>query len=379
MREAAGTSPYGASVWFNQGCTIGCPECKGVEDASGSCGSQQGEATLPSSFFTYDVDKKSCGINPWCAPGSSPMMNPCGLAGGDVQQGKAGNGGDAPPGYNLGAKGTEMRDGAVGIHRTWVAGDVAEVSWAIIANHGGGYQYRLCPKDGDQSEECFQQTPLEFVGDTQQIQYCDLPKEGDHGENAMNRTATPDGFNGSIKILPSDWAAKLGGCDNKARDTIPAMRINTGTVPSGSTWTRNPIPACKNIAGGAFNMGCHVSSIEGKYSTPKATDFEFAPVGVDKSRDPLLLGGFGLGACFGCNQVDNPADCDKYGKFGRNNCTVDEVNGQSFSFNVLDTVRVPQVPAGDYVVSFRWDCEQTPQIWSQCSDVTIVVPAATSV
>ena len=26
----------------------------------------------------------------------------------------------------------------------WVAGGVAEVGWGIIANHGGGYQYRLC-------------------------------------------------------------------------------------------------------------------------------------------------------------------------------------------------------------------------------------------
>ena len=26
----------------------------------------------------------------------------------------------------------------------WVAGGMAEVGWGIIANHGGGYQYRLC-------------------------------------------------------------------------------------------------------------------------------------------------------------------------------------------------------------------------------------------
>ena len=68
----------------------------------------------------------------------------------------------------------------------WVAGGVAEVGWGIIANHGGGYQYRLCrwgssylissliynviydnqlcrkPETGmaDLTEECFQQMPL---------------------------------------------------------------------------------------------------------------------------------------------------------------------------------------------------------------------------
>ena len=39
------------------------------------------------------------------------------------------------------------------------------------ANHGGGYSYRLCktPAEGivGLTEECFQQTPLKFVGKTQ--------------------------------------------------------------------------------------------------------------------------------------------------------------------------------------------------------------------
>ena len=29
----------------------------------------------------------------------------------------------------------------------WTAGETVEVSWAIEANHGGGYQYRLCKRD----------------------------------------------------------------------------------------------------------------------------------------------------------------------------------------------------------------------------------------
>ena len=44
----------------------------------------------------------------------------------------------------------------------WVAGGVAEVGWGIIANHGGGYSYRLCRREegGALTEECFQQMPL---------------------------------------------------------------------------------------------------------------------------------------------------------------------------------------------------------------------------
>ena len=77
------------------------------------------------------------------------------------------HGGDAPPGYKLGTPGTEMGDGVKGLHRTWKIGDVVDASWAVVANHGGGYQYRLCPKGEEQTEECFQKTPLEFVGDEQ--------------------------------------------------------------------------------------------------------------------------------------------------------------------------------------------------------------------
>jgi hypothetical protein len=150
------------------------------------------------------------------------------------------------------------------------------------------------------------------------------------------------------------------------------MRINKGTIPEGSSWTRNPIPPCKNGFGGAFNVGCHVSSIVGKYSPPDASQFQFPPAGEDANRPGLLLGGFGAGACFGCNQDVNPPDCDKFGKAWRNNCTVDETDAQVFTWNIVDKVRVPKVTPGKYVVSFRWESEQTPQIWSTCSDVTIV-------
>ena len=30
---------------------------------------------------------------------------------------------------------------------------------------------------------------------------------------------------------------------------------------------------------------------------------------------------------------------------------------------IIDEIKVPTVPPGDYVVRWRWDCEQSPQIW----------------
>merc|ERR1711879_270120 len=44
----------------------------------------------------------------------------------------------------------------------------------------------------------------------------------------------------------------------------------------------------------------------------------------------------------------------------------------SFSFGIVDRVKIPaSLEPGPYVVSFRWDCEQSAQIWNQCSDVNI--------
>ena len=43
---------------------------------------------------------------------------------------------------------------------TWRQGGVEKVGWGILANHGGGYSYRLCRTGEQLTEECFQKTPL---------------------------------------------------------------------------------------------------------------------------------------------------------------------------------------------------------------------------
>merc|ERR1712000_775463 len=42
------------------------------------------------------------------------------------------------------------------------------------------------------------------------------------------------------------------------------------------------------------------------------------------------------------------------------------------NFNMVDHVIVPAgLTPGDYVLSWRWDCEVTTQVWLNCADVTI--------
>jgi len=220
----------GAScLWFNQGTTIGCPKATG----GGTVFPDKPDCSNPAqpTIQFGDKDLRTYGLNtiyrledytkhhPWRYPGSAPVENPCGLAGGWYTEGAAGNGGDAPPGVPQGTLGTDLPK--LLDQTVWIAGSTVEVAWGITANHGGGYQFRLCPASEEPTEACFQQHPLEFVGDTQWIQ------QG-HGVDVTNRTE------------------------------IPATRVSgSKVVPANSIWTKNPIPACNTpVSGGAQHTPC---------------------------------------------------------------------------------------------------------------------------
>merc|ERR1719445_1946649 len=73
------------------------------------------------------------------------------------------------------ANGTDLPPTARAERSVWPVGSVQEVSWAIYANHGGGYAYRLCKiEDGKEvTEDCFQNTHLEYATNTTTIRYLD--------------------------------------------------------------------------------------------------------------------------------------------------------------------------------------------------------------
>jgi lytic starch monooxygenase len=70
----------------------------------------------------------------------------------------------------------------------------------VRANHGGGYQYRICPLSEELSEECFQKHPLPFAG-----------------------------------AVALEW-------QNGSRLEIQGRFLSNGTVPAGSAWARQPMP-----------------------------------------------------------------------------------------------------------------------------------------
>merc|ERR1739844_752850 len=103
--------------------------------------------------------------NPWRSPGSAQVYSPCGNAGGNPLGCPVGTprgeGMDCPGGgYSHGPNAEDYFERLEDVYVTeWEVGSVVEVAWGIIANHGGGYSYRLCkvPDEGMSAlnEECF--------------------------------------------------------------------------------------------------------------------------------------------------------------------------------------------------------------------------------
>ena len=103
------------------------------------------------------------------------------------------------------------------------------MAWHLGANHAGGYSYRLCKMPeggiGDLTEECFQQNPLDFVGDIQWIEY----------QKDKNT-----GF----------------------RTELEALQTTEGTHPAGSMWRANQILPKKEEGGSSeYGSGTIIDSV----------------------------------------------------------------------------------------------------------------------
>lgn len=201
-----------ACYWYNQGCFIGCDACDSLSGRAQAdiCGSGKNATLNDPSHRTVNrnatagTDLDIYKHNPWRAPGNAPVVDSCGLAGGTPWPKDVGEWGS----YVTSEHATHGDHGSTHLKKntslggtTWTAGEEAEVIWQITANHGGGYQYRLCPADQALTEDCFRNMPLEFNQDRQAI----LLKNG-------------------------------------SRIPIPGTFVSEGTEPAHSTWAMNPIP-----------------------------------------------------------------------------------------------------------------------------------------
>merc|ERR1712185_79696 len=95
----------------------------------------------------------------------------------------------------------------------WVAGTYVEVAWGPRYNHGGGYQYRLCPATEPLTEECFQRHPLEFDRTKQVLKWNNGTLQYPMGAKAVfvdGDLVKPKGSTWARNPLPRIWDTKLG-------------------------------------------------------------------------------------------------------------------------------------------------------------------------
>jgi len=257
---------------------------------------------------------------PWRAPGSAPVYGSgCGAAGGGPFANMSENGGDPPAGY---AQGADFLSIPASAHPTaWPAGSVQEVAWSAMANHGGGYSWRLCKNSGETggvSEACFQRTPLRFVGNTSTVRYGDMIQWG-------VPAALPD-------------------------FEIPRLSVTAGTHPPGSEWARMPIPACRLCT---------------------------APVHAACAQEAAWLDQQHCSqACSGINMTHCPPTLVQFPEPLHGLSGFDPMRGNSgligLEYSIVDRVQVPAgLEKGAYLLSWRWDCEQSHQIWQNCADIRI--------
>eukprot|EP00912_Choanoflagellata_sp_UC4_P001119 UC4_evm1s694 len=79
-----------ASMWYSQGCFIGCKSCDNLSGRRQTdlCGSGKKQTLIDPKYWSVNRDAIPLSEediyqhNPWRAPGSAPVEDACGLAGG---------------------------------------------------------------------------------------------------------------------------------------------------------------------------------------------------------------------------------------------------------------------------------------------------------
>jgi len=133
-------------------------------------------------------------------------------------------------------------------------------------------------------------------------------------------------------------------------------------VPKGSTWARNPIPRIHtdNI-GMAFVGACQAKFGQSDgYCSPHKADCQNFPTPC-----PALEGATPANKMMGEWYMSNGMNVSSVNDYNTHEgaCSGDWTLGM-----ISDEVVIPKtLTPGKYVMSWRWDAEETAQIWQNCA------------
>ena len=267
--------------------------------------------------------------HPWRAPGTAPVIHPCGTHCTSNTHGSCYWGNVLGPIWGFESTDKDQVNWTALPPQeptVWKRGSAVEVAAGIAILHSGGWSYRLCRADAELTEECFQRGTLLFSSDS--------------------ATVRPTG-------------------SSEAPFTIPVRHTpdrKWTRIPVPATYTEMPAPWCKSPfielqkENGANWTGGNVD----RYMCDKQGNCK------DGDEWCWKYGANGYGDCCDCKGTcvtaqAKPAFEPPFKK----------VDG-GWNFSIVETVDVPaDLPTGDYVLSWRWDAEATPQVWLNCADITI--------
>lgn len=360
LKNALNASNGQSCYWFSNGCTIGCEKCDGTQNHVGH-GTQK---FLYKGMTSAQLRSKNISIpDPWNPAAGDMVLNPNTTAGIAIKPNCA-NPATKPTicDPRLRTMNTQAECGSkedIYYWSPWRAPGAAPVIDACgsaggrhpgqgIGGAGAQFQNTSLAKEGDLGSQLPAMAPQATwrAGSKAEVGWTIMAH---HGGGYAYRLAPADGplTEETFREMPLDFVGKsiLRWDGDKTTqlefDTVEkGWQTNKGTVPKGSTWRKTPIPTVLwEREGPSFEPVCEES---------------------DACKAAATLGHGTQGVC---------------------RCSGNSNGGVLLpNLEMVDNVRIPVgLKPGRYVLQFRWDCEETDQIWASCSDVEVVAADTTFV
>jgi hypothetical protein len=336
--------------WFSNGCTLGCDDCDGTNNHVGH-GMQR---FLYKGMDAATVIKKNLTIEAWNPAPGDMVLNPTTTKDLKITSncGRTAKASVCDP--RLRTVNTQAECGGPDdfyYYSPWRKPGAAPVIDACgvaggrfpgqgTGGAGAQFQNTTAAKQGDVGSKLppMASQATWTAGSTGEVGYTVMAH---HGGGYAYRLARADGplTEEAFRKIPLDFSGpsalrwdgdKSGQLEFDA--TQRGWETHEGTVPAGSYWRKHPIPTVLwEREGPSFEPVCEESD-----ACKAAASAQHGPQGVCKcsghsNGGPLLP-----------------------------------------NLEIVDELSVPAgLAPGAYVLQWRWDCEETDQVWLSCSDVTI--------